>query len=59
MLFIQRVLQCKLHSIFTLILAPGFLELFLYRRQYVCLRVCPPPRLLINSGVMWHDMDFI
>ena len=23
----------------------------------VCLRVCPPPRLLITSGVMWHDID--
>ena len=21
--------------------------------------VCPPPRLLITSGVMWHDMDSI
>ena len=30
-------------------------------RLYVCLRVCvcvcPPPRLLITSGVMWRDMD--
>ena len=25
----------------------------------VCLRGCPPPRLLITSGVMWHDMDSI
>ena len=23
----------------------------------VCLCVCPPPRLLITSGVMWSDMD--
>ena len=23
----------------------------------VCLRVCPPPRLLITSGVMWYDTD--
>ena len=22
---------------------------------YTC--VCPPPRLLITSGVMWHDMN--
>ena len=25
----------------------------------VCLCVCPPPRLLITSGVMWRDMDLI
>ena len=23
----------------------------------VCVCVCPPPRLVITSGVMWHDMD--
>ena len=23
----------------------------------VCVCVCPPLRLLITSGVMWHDMD--
>ena len=23
----------------------------------VCLRVCPPPRVLITSGVMWLDLD--
>ena len=23
----------------------------------VCLHVCPPPRLLITSGVMWRDID--
>ena len=23
----------------------------------VCLSVCLSPRLLITSGVMWHDMD--
>ena len=28
-------------------------------RVCVCLCVCPPPRLLITSGVMWHDMDLI
>ena len=22
---------------------------------FVC--VCPPPRLLITNGVMWHDID--
>ena len=25
----------------------------------VCVCVCVPPRLLITSGVMWHDMDLI
>ena len=25
----------------------------------MCVFVCPPPRLLITSGVMWHDMDLI
>ena len=25
----------------------------------VCVFVCPRPRLLITSGVMWHDMDLI
>ena len=23
----------------------------------MCVCVCPPLRLLITSGVMWHDMD--
>ena len=23
----------------------------------VCVSVCPPPRLVITSGVMWRDMD--
>ena len=23
----------------------------------VCVCVCPPPRLLITSGMMWHDID--
>ena len=35
--------------------APGFLELFLCGCMRMC--VCPPPRLLINSGVMWCDID--
>ena len=43
--------------------APGFLKLFLCGRLYACVCVfvcvCPPPRLLITSGVMWHDMDLI
>ena len=25
----------------------------------VCVFVCPRPRLLITSGVMWRDMDLI
>ena len=25
--------------------------------MYVCVSVCPPPRLVITSGMMWHDMD--
>ena len=25
----------------------------------VCVFVCPRPRLLITSGVMWHDMNLI
>ena len=24
---------------------------------YLCVSVCPPPMLVITSGVMWHDMD--
>ena len=28
-------------------------------RVCVCLYVCPPPRLLITSGVMWRDMHLI
>ena len=27
--------------------------------RIVCMCVCPPPRLLITSGVMWGDMDSI
>ena len=39
---------------------PGFLKLILCGSSVcicVCLRVCPPPRLLITSGVMWCDID--
>ena len=28
-------------------------------RACVCVCVCPRPRLLITSGVMWHDIDLI
>ena len=34
----------------------GFLKLLLCGLS-VCVCVCPPPRLLIISGVMWHDID--
>ena len=39
---------------------PGFLKLILCGLS-VCVRVCvcPRPRLLITSGVMWHDIDLI
>ena len=30
---------------------------YVYVRMSVCVFVCPPPRLLITSGVMWRDMD--
>ena len=29
----------------------------LYGCLYVCVCVCPPPRKLITSGAMWHNMD--
>ena len=28
-------------------------------RACVCVFVCPRPRLLITSGVMWRDIDLI
>ena len=33
--------------------APGFLELFLCKHLYVCVRVCSPPRVLITNGMIW------
>ena len=39
---------------------PVFLKLILCGSLvcvFVC--VCPRPRLLISSGMMWHDMDLI
>ena len=27
--------------------------------QYVCVSVCPPPRPLIISGVIWCDIDCV
>ena len=35
--------------------AAGFLEIDPVHK--VSVSVCPPPRLLITSGMMWHDMD--
>ena len=35
--------------------APGFLKLLWLVRRYVCMCVCPPPRPLITSGVVWCD----
>ena len=35
--------------------APGFLELLLSANFSMC--VCPPPRLVITSGVMWCEID--
>ena len=42
--------------------APGFLKLILCRLSVcvlACVCVCPRPRLLITSGVMWRDIDLI
>ena len=40
---------------------PGFLKLLWSTCQYacvcLCLSVCPPPRPLITSGVIWCDID--
>ena len=36
--------------------APGFLELLLFVNACIHVCVCPPPRLLITSGVMC-DID--
>ena len=33
-----------------------FLKLLLSVNAYMHVYVCPPPRLLLTSGVMWHDM---
>ena len=37
---------------------PGFLKLIWCGRLYVCMFVSAP-RLLITSGVMWHDIDSV
>ena len=36
-----------------------FLDIDLVREVCVCVRVpvCPPPRLVITTGMMWRDMD--
>ena len=42
---------------------PGFLKLLWLTRRYVCtcvcLSVCPPPRALITSGVIWSDIGLV
>ena len=42
-------------------LAPGFLKLLWSAYQYarVCVFVCPPPRTLITSGVIWCDIGHV
>ena len=37
--------------------APGFLKLLWLAHQYVCLSVCPPPRALITSSMIWCDIS--
>ena len=36
---------------------PGFLKLLWFARRYVCM--CPPPRPLITSSVIWYDIDCV
>ena len=40
---------------------PGFLNCFVLEVSYMCVHVCLLliMRLLISSGVMWHDMNLI
>ena len=38
---------------------PGFFDPVWIVGMHVCVCVCLCPRLLITSGVMWHDMDLI
>ena len=40
-------------------IVPVRMSVYLFVCLCVCVCVCPPPRLLINGGVMWHDMDSI
>ena len=35
---------------------PSFLQLLWFMHWYVCVSVCPPPRALITSGVIWCDI---
>ena len=42
--------------------APGFYRLILSAKCVyvcVCMSVCPPPRLVITSGVMWTPYDWL
>ena len=36
-----------------------FLDIDLVREVCVCVSVCPPPRLLITSGVIWTPYDWL
>ena len=36
-----------------------FLQIDLVCEACVYVSVCLPPGLVITSGMMWHDMDFI
>ena len=38
--------------------APGFLKLIWWWHLYVCVFVCPPPRLLITNGMIWIPYDW-
>ena len=37
--------------------ATGFLKLLWFARQYVCLSLCPPPRVLITSVMEYCGID--
>ena len=41
--------------------APGLLKLLWSACRYgcVCVSVCPPPRPLITSGMIWCDIDHV
>ena len=51
------------YSLFLTRHVPGFLELFLCVCLCVCVcvyvRVCPPPRLLLTSGMIWTPYDWL
>ena len=51
------------HNIYIYIYSAWFLKIgpvwIVGMRVCVCVCVCPHPRLLMTSGVMWHDMELI